>query len=49
MKAGTTAMIQKPRDRVPKEACWLSHTLEGQTEQIHPQNLHDPFFLTALA
>ena len=26
------------------EACWLSLTQEGQTEQIHPQNFDDPFF-----
>ena len=28
----------------PVEACWLSQTQEGQTEQIHPQTFHDPFF-----
>ena len=28
----------------PVEACWLSQTQEGQTEQIHPQNFDDPFF-----
>ena len=26
------------------EACWLSQTQEGQTEQIHPQIFDDPFF-----
>ena len=26
------------------EACWLSQTQEGQTEQIHPQNFDDSFF-----
>ena len=26
------------------EACWLSQTQEGQTEQIHPQTFNDPFF-----
>ena len=26
------------------EACWLSQTQEGQTEQIHPQTFDDPFF-----
>ena len=26
------------------EACWLSQTQEGQTEQIHPQTSDDPFF-----
>ena len=36
-----------PRDRktkFPVEACWLSQTQEGQTEQIHPQTFDDPFF-----
>ena len=28
----------------PVEACWLSQTEEGQTEQIHPQTFDDPFF-----
>ena len=26
------------------DACWLSQTQEGQTEQIHPQAFDDPFF-----
>ena len=37
-----------PRDQVtefPVEACWLSQTQEGQTEQIQPQTFDDPFFL----
>ena len=41
MKAGW------PRDQeteFPVEACWLSQTQEGQTEQIHPQTFDDPFF-----
>ena len=36
-----------PRDQeteFPMEACWLSQTQEGQTEQIHPQTFDDPFF-----
>ena len=36
-----------PRDQeteLPVEACWLSQTQEGQTEQIHPQTFDDPFF-----
>ena len=40
-----------PRDQeteFPVEACWLSQTQEGQTEQIHPQTF-DNRFLTALA
>ena len=28
----------------PVEACWLSQTQEGQTEQNHPQTFDDPFF-----
>ena len=28
----------------PVEACWLSQTQEGQTEQIHLQTSDDPFF-----
>ena len=28
----------------PVEACWLSQTEEGQTEQIHPQTFDDQFF-----
>ena len=37
-----------PRDQeieFPVEACWLFHTQEGQTEQIHPQTFDDPFLL----
>ena len=36
-----------PRDEeteFPVEACWLSQTQEGQTEQIHQQTFDDPFF-----
>ena len=36
-----------PRDQekeFPVEACWLSRTQEGQTEQIHPQTFDDHFF-----
>ena len=35
-----------PRDQeteFPVEACWLSQTQEGQTEQIHPQTFDNPF------
>ena len=28
----------------PVEACWLSQTQEGQTEQIHPETFDDLFF-----
>ena len=56
-KLGKNAMRWKldlllwPRDQeFPMEACWLSHTQEGQTEKIHSQTFDDPpFFLTALA
>ena len=52
-KLGKNAMQWKldlllwPRDQeteFPMEACWLSQTQEGQTEQIHPQTFDDPFF-----
>ena len=36
-----------PRDQeteFPAEACWLSQTQEGETEQIPPQTFDDPFF-----
>ena len=36
-----------PRDQeteFPVEACWLSQTQKGETEQIHPQTFDDPFF-----
>ena len=57
-KLGKNAMRWKldlllwPRDQeteFPVEACWLSQTQEGQTEQIHRQTFDDPFFLTSLA
>ena len=40
-------LLQWPRDQeteFPVEACWLSQTKEGQTEQIHPQTFYDLFF-----
>ena len=52
-KFGKNAMRWKldlllwPRDQeteFPVEACWLSQTQEGQTEQIHLQTFDDPFF-----
>ena len=52
-KLGKNAMQWKldlllwPRDQeteFPVEACWLSQTQEGQTEQIYPQTFDDPFF-----
>ena len=36
-----------PRDKkteFPVEACWISQTQEGQTEQIHPQTFDGLFF-----
>ena len=44
MKAGSTAMTQRPRDRVPSGSMLALQTQEGQTEQIHPQTFDDPFF-----
>ena len=33
-----------PETKFSVEACWLSQTQDGQTEQIHPQTFDDPFF-----
>ena len=33
-----------PETEFPVEACWLSQTQEGQTEQIHPQTFDDPYY-----
>ena len=44
MKAGSTAMTQRTRDRVPSGTCCLFQTQEGQTEKIHPKTFDDPFF-----
>ena len=36
-----------PKNQVtvfPVEACWLSQTQEGHSEQIHPKTFDDPFF-----
>ena len=38
-------LLPWPRDQEtesPVEACWLSQTQEGQSEQIHPQTFDDP-------
>ena len=32
------------KGQFPVEACWHSQTLEGHTEQIHPQTFDNPFF-----
>ena len=40
-------LVLWPRDQeteFPVEACWLSQTQEGRTEQIHPETLMIPFF-----
>ena len=53
LKLGKNAMRWKlglllwPRDQeteFPVEACWLSQTQEGQTEQIHHQTFDDPLW-----
>ena len=47
MKAGSTAMTQRPTDQeteFPVEACWFSQNQKGQTGQIHSQTFDDPFF-----
>ena len=44
MKAGSTAMTQRPRDRVPKGRLLTLPDPRGQTEQIHPETFDDPFF-----
>ena len=41
-------LLLRPRDQeteFPGEECWLSQTQEGQTEEIHPQTIDDPFFI----
>ena len=44
MKAGSTAMTQRPRDRVSSGCMLALPDPKGQTEQIHPQTFDDPFF-----
>ena len=44
MKAGSTTMTQRPRDRVPSGSMLAFQTQKGRTEQIHPQTFDDPFF-----
>ena len=36
--------LRNQKIEFPVEACLLSQTQEGQTEQIHPQTFDDPFF-----
>ena len=48
MKVGSSAITQRPRDRVPSWSMLVSQTQEGQPEQIHPQTFDDPFFFTPL-
>ena len=33
-----------PETEFPVEACWISQTQEGQTEQVHPETHDDSFF-----
>ena len=44
MKAGSTAMTQRPRDRVPSGSMLAPLDPRSQTEQIHRQTFDDPFF-----
>ena len=44
MKADLLVWPRDQKTEFPVEACWLSQTQEGQTEQIHPQTFDDPFF-----
>ena len=44
MKAGSTAMTQRPRDRVPSGNMLALPYPKGQTEQIHLKTFDDPFF-----
>ena len=50
MNAWSTAMTQRPRNRVLSGSRMALPDQKGQTEQTHPQTFDDPFFfLTALA
>ena len=33
-----------PETEFPEEACWLSQSQKGKTEQIHQQTFDDSFF-----
>ena len=44
MKAGSTVMTQRPKDRVPSGSMQDLLDQEGQTEQVHPETHDDPFF-----
>ena len=44
MKAESTAMTPRPRDRVPSGSMLALPDQKGQTEQIHPQTFDDPLF-----
>ena len=44
MKAGSTAMTQRPRDRVPSGNMMALPDPRSQTEQVNPQTFDDPFF-----
>ena len=44
MKAGSTTMTQKQRDRVPSGSMLAFLDPRSQSEQIHPQTFDDPLF-----
>ena len=44
MKTGSTAMVQRSRDRVPSGSMLALPDQKGQTEQIDQQTFDDPFF-----
>ena len=44
MKAGSTAMTQRPRDRVPSGSMLALPDPRRPDRAIHPQNFDDPFF-----
>ena len=39
-----TRWLRDQETEFPVEACWLSQTQEGKTEQIHSETFDDPFF-----
>ena len=44
MKAGPTAMTQRPRDRVLSGSMLAHPDPRSQTQKIHTQTFDDPFF-----
>ena len=43
-KLGLLLWLKDQETEFQVEACWLSQTQEGQTEQIYPQTFDHPFF-----